>query len=99
MTIFRRCYAPGVAATAGPPKIDASTNATAGARKASTARRRPGTVSPVPVRRGLDNMRIQAFLTAAAINMKRLAAALVALLWAMSRMRKDDTGLADAHPA
>jgi transposase len=31
------------------------------------------------VRRGLDNMRIQAFLTAAAINLKRLAAALVAL--------------------
>ena len=32
------------------------------------------------VRRGLDNMRIQAFLTAAAINLKRLAAALAALL-------------------
>jgi transposase len=32
------------------------------------------------VRRGLDNMRIQAFLTAAAINLKRLAAALFALL-------------------
>lgn len=30
------------------------------------------------VRRGLDNMRIQAFLTAAAINLKRLAAALIA---------------------
>lgn len=29
------------------------------------------------VRRGLDNMRIQAFLTAAAINLKRLAAALL----------------------
>jgi transposase len=39
------------------------------------------------VRRGLDNMRIQAFLTAAAINLKRLAAALIALLWAMTRMR------------
>ena len=33
------------------------------------------------VRRGLGNMRIQAFLTAAAINLKRLAAALLALLW------------------
>jgi transposase len=36
------------------------------------------------VRRGLDNMRIQAFLTAAAINLKRLTAALPALfvrLW------------------
>ena len=32
------------------------------------------------VRRGLRNMRIQAFLTAAAVNLKRLAAALVALL-------------------
>jgi hypothetical protein len=29
-------------------------------------------------------MRIQAFLTAAAINLKRLAAVLVALLWAMT---------------
>ena len=34
------------------------------------------------VRRGLENMRIQAFLTAAAINLKRLAAALVLLLLA-----------------
>jgi len=32
------------------------------------------------VRRGLDNMRIQSFLTAAAINLKRLAAALLALI-------------------
>jgi len=32
------------------------------------------------VRRGLDNMRIQAFLTAAAINLKRLAAAFLALI-------------------
>ena len=35
------------------------------------------------VRRGLDNMRIQAFLTAAAINLKRLAAALLAVLLAL----------------
>ena len=34
------------------------------------------------VRRGLQNMRIQAFLTAAAINLKRLAAAVVLLLLA-----------------
>jgi len=33
------------------------------------------------VRRGLQNMRIQAFLTAAAINLKRLAAALLAMLF------------------
>ena len=32
------------------------------------------------VRRGLENMRIQAFLTAAAVNLKRLAAAFLALL-------------------
>ena len=34
------------------------------------------------IRRGLENMRIQAYLTAAAINLKRLAAALLALLLA-----------------
>ena len=34
------------------------------------------------VRRGLTNMRIQAYLTAAAINLKRLAAAVFALLCA-----------------
>ena len=33
------------------------------------------------IRRGLQNMRVQAFLTAMAVNLKRLAAAL-ALLWA-----------------
>jgi hypothetical protein len=35
------------------------------------------------VRRGLQNMRIQAFLTAAAVNLKRLAAALAAVLAAL----------------
>jgi hypothetical protein len=43
------------------------------------------------VRRGLENMRIQSFLTAAAINLKRLAAALLAmfraLLWLQTRAR------------
>jgi transposase len=39
------------------------------------------------VRRGIDNMRIQAFLTAAAVNLKRLAAALLALLWGLLRDR------------
>ena len=40
------------------------------------------------VRRGLRNMRIQAFLTAAAVNLKRLAAALLVLLgaWAASAL-------------
>jgi hypothetical protein len=32
------------------------------------------------VRRGIDNMRIQSYLTAAAINLKRLAAAAIALI-------------------
>ena len=35
------------------------------------------------VRRGLHNMKIQAYLTAAAINLKRLAAALLAILAAI----------------
>jgi hypothetical protein len=35
------------------------------------------------VRRGLQNMRIQAFLTAAAVNLKRLAAAIFALVYAV----------------
>lgn len=35
------------------------------------------------VRRGLQNMRIQAFLTAAAVNLKRLAAAVCALSWSI----------------
>ena len=39
------------------------------------------------VRRGLDNMKIQAYLTAAAINLKRLAAALPAILWAFWTVR------------
>ncbi len=39
------------------------------------------------VRRGLDNMKIQAYLTAAAINLKRLAAALLAILWAIGLAR------------
>lgn len=49
------------------------------------------------VRRGLPNMRIQAFLTAAAINLKRLAAAaLLALLWLCSLL--DDAPDRLAHP-
>jgi hypothetical protein len=39
------------------------------------------------VRRGLDNMRIQSFLTAAEINLKRLATALLALIWALFGLR------------
>jgi hypothetical protein len=52
------------------------------------------------VRRGLANMTIQALLTATAINLKRLAAALVALLWTITPpCRAGGPPLADAHPA
>lgn len=51
------------------------------------------------VRRGLDNMRIQAWLTAAAINLKRLAAALVALLWAITWPWQAGAALAGKRPA
>ena len=43
------------------------------------------------VRRGLDNMKIQAYLTAAAINLKRLATALRASLWALWTARDAET--------
>ena len=43
------------------------------------------------IRRGLQNMRIQAFLTAAAVNLKRLAAALATILICMSRIRTPPT--------
>ena len=38
------------------------------------------------VRRGLQNMRIQAFLTAAVVNLKRLAVALANLFWSMLKL-------------
>jgi transposase len=40
------------------------------------------------VRRGIDNMRIQSFLIAAAINLKRLATAFLALLLALSAAQR-----------
>jgi IS5 family transposase len=43
------------------------------------------------VRRGLANMKIQAYLTAVAINLKRLAAALIALFW-LSAPRRSPIG-------
>ena len=50
------------------------------------------------VRRGLDNMRIQSFLTAAAINLKRLATAILALMWALSDVRQDQcAGVSRVH--
>jgi hypothetical protein len=49
------------------------------------------------VRRGLQNMRIQASLTASAINLKRLAAALVTLWWALIPTRADHHALAQSR--
>ena len=49
------------------------------------------------VRRGLDNMKIQAYLTAAAINLKRLAAALFVVLSGTSIAQIAAQGLLRAH--
>lgn len=51
------------------------------------------------VRRGLDNMKIQAYLTAAAVNLKRLAAAVLAALWAIRDARCAVQGLLRARHA
>lgn len=51
------------------------------------------------VRRGLQNMKIQAYLTATAINLKRLAAALLAFLWALTSCQDDRDGLEGARIA
>lgn len=76
----------------GPTRTGISASGIAGARRATIAKRKHGTVAPArseakawhgrarAVRSGLRNMRIQAFLTAAAINLKRLAAALIVYL-------------------
>ena len=47
--------------------------------------------------RGLDNMKIQAYLTDAAINLKRLAAALLAILWAIWTARAAGQDPLHAH--
>ena len=49
-------------------------------------------------RRGLDNMKIQAYLTAAAINLKRLAAAVLPVLWATLVSRAVPTAPLRANP-
>ena len=49
------------------------------------------------VRRGLDNMKIQAYLTAAAINLKRFAAALLDILWAIWTSRAVEKALPCAY--
>jgi transposase len=51
------------------------------------------------VRRGLQNMRIQAYLTASAINLKRLAAALFVLWWALIRRVEMRINRPGAQPA
>jgi hypothetical protein len=50
------------------------------------------------VRRGLQNMRIQAFLTAAAVNLKRLAAALCALFWSILNLLYGPGRLLEPEP-
>ena len=70
-----------VAATAGRPRINGSTGVIAGAQRAFTAKQKTWHGLARAVRRGIHNMKIQAYLTAAAINLKRLAAALLGLLW------------------
>jgi transposase len=50
------------------------------------------------VRRGLANMRIQAYLTAAAINLKRLAAALLSILIALWPRPHPRSSRAQRHP-
>ena len=50
------------------------------------------------IRRGLDNMKIQAYLTAAAINLKRLATALHAVLWAILGPADAGTAPSRARP-
>jgi transposase len=50
------------------------------------------------VRRGLQNMRIQAFLTAAAVNLKRLAAALCALFWSILSLLRGPGRLLEPEP-
>ena len=47
-TTIPRCFAPVAAGSAGARRTSDSTSATAGARRASTARRRPGTGWPAP---------------------------------------------------
>ncbi|WP_442869392.1 transposase [Bradyrhizobium sp. CCBAU 11430] len=78
VTIIRHCCAPAAVASDGVSRIDISINAIAGAQRASTAKTWHGLARAVP--RGLPNMKIQAYLTAAAINLKRLATALLVLI-------------------
>lgn len=80
MTI-RRCSGPGAVRRAGARVISGLTGVIADVPTTATARLRPGTGSRV-VRRGLDDMKIQASPTAAAIDIKRLVADLLAIFGA-----------------
>jgi hypothetical protein len=81
MIILHSCV-PG--ADAGRMRIDDFISAIAGDRKDFMAKPKPGHGLARAIRRGLHNMKIQAYLTAAAINLKRLATALFALLWTLA---------------
>jgi hypothetical protein len=77
--IIPLCSALAAVVSAGPQRTFGSISVIAGARRAFTAKPRHGTDLHAPSG-GPANMKIQAYLTAAAINLKRLAAAVLALL-------------------
>ena len=64
----------------GRKRTGGFTSDTAGGQRVFMARPKPAHGLARAVRRGLANMKIQAYLTAAAVNLKRLAATFVALL-------------------
>ena len=67
--IIPLCSAPVAVVNVGPKKTGGSINAIAGDQRASMARPRLGMDLRGAVRRGLANMKIQSYLTAAAINL------------------------------
>lgn len=81
MTIRLCCRLVAVAKD-GPKRTGGSTNVIAGDQRVFMAKPRPWHGLARAVRRGLANMKIQAYLTAAAINLKQLAATLLAILCA-----------------
>ena len=82
---IRRCCARGGAMRDGGRRSVGCGGAICGARRATTARRRPGTDLHARCVAACDNMKIQSYLTAAAVNLKRLSAALAANLLALWR--------------
>ena len=79
--IIPRCCGPDAAVSAGQMRTGGFISGIAGAPKDFHGEAKTWHGLARAVRRGLANMKIQAYLTAAAVNLKRLAAALLALLW------------------